>query len=468
MPFAAFASMLLSPIWNPLERAARCTLTASLAAALLTTLPACGGGTADPGTPAGGTPPPGQLARSDKPRLTAVVPEEDIQQLTRNDAAFAFDLLRNSGGTDNFFMSPHSISIALGMTYGGAREQTAAQMKQALHFELPEERLHSAFGALDLALAARNGKSVPSGHAFELHVTNSLWGQRDHVFLAPYLDLLAENYGAGLSLLDFVTNAEGSRQAINGWVSEQTRTRIPELIPMGIIDPRTMLVLTNAIYFAASWKEKFEPANTSDASFIKLDDSSIAIPTMHHTKEHRYAEGDGWQALELAYTGADVSMLVLLPAAATFDDFRSKLDASTLAGIVAGLKNRFVEVSLPKFRFTTQLKVKPALQSLGMIDAFESSADFSGMDGTRMLFIQDVVHEAFVSVDEKGTEAAAATAVVVNKRSAPERAVFNADRPFWVLVRDHPTGAVLFAGQVTSPEAVANSAFASLVTRSSE
>jgi serpin B len=451
MCFAAIASMLLSLPRHPLERAAKRGLAAPLAATLLTALSACGGGTADPGSSGGSTPPPGQLARSDKPRLTAAVPDEDIEQLTQDDAAFAFDLLRHAGGAHNFFMSPHSISIALGMTYGGAREQTAAQMKQALHFELPDERLHAAFGALDLALAGRSSKKVPSGHAFELHVTNSLWGQRDYVFLSLYLDLLAQNYGTGLSLLDFVTNTEGSRQAINGWVSDQTRTRIPELIPMGVIDARTLLVLTNAIYFAASWKEKFEPADTSDAPFTTLDGSTLPVPTMHHAKEHRYADGDGWQALELTYTGDDVSMLVLLPAATTFDDFRSKLDASTLAGIVAALRARFVEVSLPKFRFTTQLKVKPALLSLGMSDAFESSADFSGMDGTRMLFIQDVVHEAFVSVDEKGTEAAAATAVVVNKRGALERAAFNAERPFLMLVRDNPTGAVLFAGQVTSP-----------------
>jgi serpin B len=451
MRFAAIASMLLSRPRNPLQRAANRALAAPIAATLLTALSACGGGTADPGTSGGGTPPPGQLVRSDKPRLTAAVPAEDIEQLTKDDAAFAFDLLRHAGGSDNFFMSPHSIPIALGMTYGGAREQTAAQMKEALHFELPAERLHPAFGALDLALAGRNGKKVPSGHAFELHITNSLWGQRDYVFLGAYLDLLAENYGTGLSLLDFVTNTEGSRQAINGWVSDQTRTRIPELVPMGVIDARTVLVLTNAIYFAASWKEKFEPADTSDVPFTKLDGSTVPVPTMRHAKEHRYADGDGWQALELTYTGDDVSMLVLLPAATAFEDFRSKFDASTLAGIVAALRARFVEVSLPKFRFTTQLQVKPALRSLGMIDAFESSADFSGMDGTRTLFIQDVVHEAFVSVDEKGTEAAAATAVVVNKRGAPERAVFNADRPFLVLVRDNPTGAVLFAGQVTSP-----------------
>jgi serpin B len=439
-----------SPAWKRLQPAVNRALAAPTAAALLTALSACGGGTTDPGTPGPGTP-PGEVARSHKPRLTAAVPGEDIQQLTNGDAAFAFDLLRQASNGDNFFMSPHSISIALGMTYGGAREETAAQMKTALHFDLAPERLHPAFGALDLALAARNGKKVPNGHAFELHVTNSLWGQRDYLFLSPYLDLLAENYGAGLSLMDFVTNAEGSRRVINEWVNERTKTRIPELIPMGLIDTQTVLVLTNAIYFAASWKDKFEPANTSDASFIKLDGSQVTAPTMHQAKEHRYAEGDGWQAMELAYTGDDVSMVVLLPAAGTFESYRSKLDAPHLANVVAGLKTRLVEVSLPKFRFTTQLKVKPALQALGMTDAFGANADFSGMDGSRMLFIQDVVHEAFVSVDEKGTEAAAATAVLVGRTSAPERAVFNADRPFLILVRDNPTGALLFVGQVTNP-----------------
>jgi serine protease inhibitor len=441
-------SSAASPDWKPLPPASKC-LAALVATAALTGL-SCGGGTADPGTSS--TPPPGQLARSEKPRLSAAAPDDDVRKLTSDDAAFGFDLLRNASGDDNFFMSSHSISIALGMTYGGAREETARQMKEALHFDLDPERLHRAFGTLDLALASRNGKQVPSGHAFELHVTNSLWGQRDYVFLSSYLDLLAENYGAGLSLLDFVNDAEGSRRAINGWVSDQTRTRIPELIPMGIIDAQTVLVLTNAIYFAASWRDKFEPANTTDASFTKLDGSAITVPIMHQTKEHRYAEGEGWQALELTYTGDDVSMLVLLPAAGTFETYRSKLDAAHLGTVVEGLKTRLVDVSLPRFRFKTQLKVKPALRALGMKDAFEGGvADFSGMDGTHTLFIQDVIHEAFVAVDEKGTEAAAATAVVVGRTSAPERAVFNVDRPFLVLVRDNPTGAVLFMGQVVSP-----------------
>ena len=426
-------------------------LAATTSAALLTALSACGVAQSILAHPTTALPRPASSRDPTSRGSPAGVPDEDVQSSPAMMQPSASILLRQAGGNDNFFMSAHSISIALGMTYGGARGETAAQMKTTLHFDLEPERLHRAFGTLDLALAARNGKQVPSGHAFELHVTNSLWGQRDYVFLSPYLDLLAENYGAGLSLMDFVADAEGSRRIINSWVSDRTRTRIPELIPMGIIDGQTVLVLTNAIYFAASWKDKFEPANTTDGAFTKLDGSSITTPVMHQAKEHRYAEGEGWQALELAYTGDDVSMVVLLPAAGTFVDYRSKLDAAQLAAVVSGLKTRLVEVSLPKFRFNTQLKVKPALQALGMIDAFEGSADFSGNGWDASLFIQDVIHEAFVAVDEKGTEAAAATAVVVGRTSAPERAVFNADRPFLILVRDNPTGAVLFAGQVTSP-----------------
>jgi serpin B len=227
--------------------------------------------------------------------------------------------------------------------------------------------------------------------------------------------------------------------------------RIPELMPLGVVNAETVLVLTNAIHFGASWKDRFEPADTKEGPFTTLDGTSIMTPVMHHAKEHRYAEGDGWQALELAYTGDDVSMLVLLPAAGTFEDYRSKVDASHLATVVEGLKRQFVNVSLPKFRFSTQLPVKFALQALGVKDAFEPGlADFSKMDGTRTLYLQDVVHEAFVAVDEKGTEAAAATAVIVGRLSVPERTV-QADRPFLVLVRDNSTGAVLFVGQVMSP-----------------
>lgn len=423
-------------------------LLASLCAALLPGFAACN---ETPATPAAGAP-PGVTVKSNKPRLTTSVPPEDTRQLTDDNAAFGLDVLTKAAGRDNFFVSPHSISIALAMTYGGARNQTATQMAKALHFTMPQERLHPAFGALDLELARRAEKPVESGKAFKLNIVNSLWGQRDYAFLGGYLDLLAESYGAGLSLLDFVSDPEGSRTSINRWVSDQTETRIPELVPVGVITSATVLVLTNAIYFNASWQVPFEESATTDGSFTKLDGSSSSTRLMHQVKEHRYAAGEGWQALELLYAGEDVSMLVILPASGTFEDFRAKLDGSRLSSIVGALGSKLVTTTLPRFQFRTQLGVKATLRTLGMTDAFEGGvADFSGMDGTRRLFIQDVVHEAFVAVDERGTEAAAATAVVVGRTSIPEQATFTADRPFIVAIRDNVTGAVLFLGQVTSP-----------------
>jgi serpin B len=395
---------------------------------------------------------PGIEVRSSKPRLTASVPAEDTRQVADDDAAFGLDVLTKTAGRENFFVSPHSISLALAMTYGGARNQTATQMAHALRFTLPPERLHPAFGALDLELARRAEKPVESGRAFKLNVMNALWGQRGYTFLGSYLDLLAESYGAGLSLLDFGADPEGSRTAINHWVSDQTETRIPELIPSGVVTSATVLVLTNAIYFNASWAVPFEEGSTTDGAFTKLDGSPVSARLMHQTKEHRYAEGDGWQALELLYTGDDVSMLVLLPKSGTFEDFRSKLDGPRFASIVSALGEKLVTTTLPRFSFRTTLGVKATLRSLGMTDAFEAGvADFSGMDGSRSLFIQDVVHQAFVAVDEKGTEAAAATAVIIGKTSVPELATFTADRPFLVAIRDNPTGTVLFLGQVTTP-----------------
>ncbi len=396
--------------------------------------------------------PPGELVRSTKARVTTPVPAEDTKELTKSNSGFAFDMLRQAAKGDNFFFSPESLSMALAMTYGGARETTAQEMAHALHFSLPDDRLHATFGALDLALAERSAKPVESGQPFQLNIVNSVWGQRGYAFLPSYLDLLAEHYGAGLSLLDFASDPEGARSAINRWVSDRTATRIPELVPPGVITPATVLVLSNAIYFNASWEVPFEPRDTTDGVFRRFDGSATTAHLMHQTKEHRYTEGHGWQALELLYAGADVSMLVILPARGRFEEVREELDAWGLSAVVAALSTRSVVVALPRFQFRTSVRVKPALQAMGMKQAFVGgAADFSGMDGTKSLFLQDVVHEAYVSVDERGTEAAAATAVVVGRLSAPEPATFDADRPFLFLVRDNLTGAVLFLGQVTEP-----------------
>jgi serpin B len=396
--------------------------------------------------------PPGDLVESAKRRITATVPPEDTRRLTGDNAAFALDVLRQAAKDDNFFSSPYSMSIALAMTYGGARGDTEAQMGKALHFTMPQARLHATFGALDRTLASRAQKSVESGSAFKLNVLNNLWGQRGHEFLDTYLDLLAENYGAGLSLLDFAADPDGSRAKINRWVSDATESRIPELVPSSAVSRDTVLVLTNAIYFNASWSTPFDSKDTRDASFTKLDGSTKRAHFMHQAKEHRYAEGEGWQALELRYVGDDVSMLFILPSAGTFREFRDQLDEKKLAAIDDALGSRRVDLTIPKFSFRTELPVKPTLKALGMKDAFESAlADFSGMDGTRNLFIQDVVHQAFVAVDEKGTEAAAATAVSVGRTSLPQLATFEANRPFFIIIRDRPTDALLFVGQVTSP-----------------
>lgn len=395
---------------------------------------------------------PGEHVKSDKPRVTTMVPAEDTRRLTADNTAFALDVLRQAAKDDNFFSSPCSMSIALAMTYAGARGDTEAQMAKTLHFTLPPARLHAAFGALDRALASRGDKEVESGSAFKLNVLNNLWGERGHRFLDTYLDLLAENYGAGLSLLDFASDPEGSRAKINEWVKNATESRIPELVPSSAIDRSTVLVLTNAIYFNASWSAPFNPKDTRDASFAKLDGSSTTAHFMHQSKEHRYAEGEGWQALELRYVGDDVSMLFILPASGTFQQFRSTFDEKKLAAIDDAIGSRLVDLTIPKFSFRTELGVKSTLKALGMKDAFEGGlADFSAMDGTRDLFIQDVVHQAFVALDEKGTEAAAATAVSVGRTSMPQRATFTANRPFLIAIRDRPTGALLFVGQVVSP-----------------
>jgi serpin B len=393
---------------------------------------------------------PGQLVRSSKARIeNPGVPGETVQLLAGDNTAFAIDVLRASKPAGNFFFSPHSISIALAMTYGGARGTTHDQMKAALRFALPDSDLHPTFNALDVELTKRSQTAVDGGgHVFRLHVINSLWGQTGFHFLDGYLDLLGENYGAGLSLLDFATKPEESRQAINVWINDETERRIPELIPQGTIDSSTVLVLTNAIHFLASWERPFDAKDTGSGPFRRLDGTASQAPFMHQSAERPYGKGDDYEAVELDYVGGDVSMLAVLPAEGAFESFEASFANDRLQSIIAGLASKQVDLTFPKFSFRSAFGVKQALQTLGMVDAFAVGADFSGMDGAQDLLIQDVVHQAFVAVDEAGTEAAAATAVIVGRLSLPERATFTADHPFLFVIRDKPTGAVLFVGRV--------------------
>jgi serpin B len=397
------------------------------------------------------------IAQSSKPRLTSPnVAPSDLADAANGNNAFAFDLfrfLREEKKDSNLFYSPYSISLALAMTYAGARGQTEQQMAQTLHF-LPQGRLHPALNRLDLELAQR-GKDAKGkdGKGFRLNIANALWGQKGYQFLPEFLDLLAENYGSGLRLLDFKANPESSRVTINNWVSDRTEGRIKDLIPKGVIDKMTRLVLTNAIYFNAAWGTPFEKSQTQDGAFHLQNGDQMTMPMMRQTTSLGYAESQNYQAVELPYDGRELSMVILLPKAGQFEAFESALDAGQVNAILKNLKQRQVALSMPRFKIESEFSLAETLAAMGMPVAFSSQADFSGMDGTRKLSISDVVHKAFVSVDESGTEAAAATAVVMRETSVmPEQPVeVTVDRPFIFVIRDIQTGAILFVGRVVNP-----------------
>jgi len=399
----------------------------------------------------------GEVLKSDKERITSPdVSTSEQALLVEGNSAFAFELYRALKGEEgNLFYSPYSISLALAMTYAGARGETAEQMAATLQFLLEQERLHPAFNWLDAELASRGeGAAGKDGEGFRLNIVNAIWGQKDYEFLSDFLDVLAENYGAGLRILDFITETEASRLAINQWVSDQTEGRIEDLIPQGAIDALTRLVLTNAIYFNAAWENPFNEDMTADGPFYLLDGGQVIVPMMKQTEAFGYTEGEGYQAVELLYDGCELSMVVLLPEAGNFEAFEEELQAQQVDAIINDLQDTQVTLTMPRFEFDSEFGLKDTLAGMGMPIVFSSSADFSGMTGNRELSISDVLHKAFVAVDEAGTEAAAATAVIMKLTAVPEPPVeVTIDRPFIFLIRDIDTGAILFVGRVMNPGA---------------
>jgi serpin B len=424
------------------------------AALLLSTSLSCAGGDGGQGIQA---PPAGAaLAKSDKPRdVTPSVSSPDQATLGSDNQAFAFDLYRVLRAQEgNLFLSPYSISVALAMTYAGANGSTARQIADALHFELEPSTLHAAFNAADLELAMRGGTAKgKDNQPFRLHIVNQTWGQKGFRFLPTFLDTLAESYGAGLFLLDFSADPERARTTINDWVSQQTEKRIQDLIRRGLITGDTQLVLTNAIYFNAAWHLPFDAANTKDGSFL-TPSGGVNVKMMHQTGALRYTEGNGYQAVELPYDEEAITFVAILPAAGRFEEIESAIDEAYLQDVVTGLSERSTTVTLPRFEYESPIDLGGPLKTLGMLDAFQAGdADFSGIDGARDLFVQAVVHKAFIAVDEAGTEAAAATAVIIGKVSAPEPAAITLDRPFLFAIIDRPTGQILFLGRVVDPSA---------------
>jgi len=424
-----------------------------LAAGLIMVLAGCAApGQVSPGTSKS------QVLESNRPRAEiGNVSGNDLERLADGNTQFAFDIYRQlQSQPGNLFYSPYSISSALAMTYAGAEGRTAEEMANALRFMLGQENLHLAFNALGQKLdsLAELEISKDQGEPFQLNIANAIWGQQDFHFEDDFLDLLAENYGAGLRLLDYISQPEESRLAINQWVSDETKEKIQDLIPQGSIDSDTRLVLSNAIYFKATWTESFAKHLTEEGKFYGLNGEEIKAQMMKTGQDasFRYLKEDGYQVVELPYIGNQVSMLVVVPDQGKFEEFENQFSFEELNRILDGISYSPVVLTFPKFEYETEISLASTLSAMGMPTAFSDAADFSGMTGAKDLFISDVFHKAFVSVDEEGTEAAAATAVEMSLTSMPESPIeLTVDRPFLFLIREHETGSVLFMGRVVNP-----------------
>ena len=372
---------------------------------------------------------------------------------------FAADLYRQLASDpdyagQNIFFSPYSISSALAITYEGARGTTADEIQSVLHLPQNETLRRSGFAGLDAALNSGDEN-------YTLRTANALWAEETYPFLPEYVDTAARWYGANTTNLDLAGDSEGSRQTINRWVEEKTEDRIRDLLPAGSIDSMTRLVITNAIYFKGTWVKQFDPAETTEEEFRVAPGETVQVQMMHRTDEdaiYGYTETGTLQVLRMPYAHADgteLSMLVLLPREDNLTAAEEALDAETLANLRDSMTDRRVRVVFPKFTLETEYSLPRALAAMGMPTAFSYDADFSGMDGTDMLFISEVIHKAFVDVSEEGTEAAAATAVVVNLKCAPGEdttPVFRADHPFVFVIVEEDSGTILFAGRVANPE----------------
>jgi len=388
--------------------------------------------------------------------------KKDTDAIMKGSNKFALELyakLRTNEG--NLFFSPYSISTALAMTYAGARGETESQMADVLHFApLPDnvecsqnkEQFHSAFGAIIKDLNSRGAKG-----SFQLTVANALWGQKGYGFVPEFLQLVKDNYGGGLNEVDFVTAAEDARNTINAWVEKETKGKIKELIGQGVLNQLTRLVLTNAIYFKGNWASRFEKDRTTDEPFTLPGGRKINAAMMNQTAEFNYAESDSFQSLELPYVDNELSMIILLPKKADgLAGLEEELTQDNLSQWLEKLHKCKVIVSVPKFKQTSQFSLAAVLQAMGLTDAFSpDKADFSGMNGKKDLFISAVVHKAYIEVNEEGTEAAAATGVVMGLTSVGPGSikipVFRADHPFLFLIHDNLSGSILFIGRVTKP-----------------
>ncbi len=375
----------------------------------------------------------------------------DRAAVVEGDNAFAVQLygqLRQQSG--NLFFSPESISTALAMAYAGARGDTAAAMAKTLHFTLPPAKLHPAIGSLLSDLNA-------SHDGYQLSVANALWAQRGYTFLDDFLNLLKNDYGAGLNQVDFKGAAEAARLTINRWVEQKTANKIKDLLPSGSLKPSNRLVLTNAIYFKGDWQTQFDKTETKDEVFHLSPSQTKKVPLMHRAGSFNYFDGGTFQVLEIPYKSDELSMVIFLPKdPGGLPALEQSLTSTNLQQWLGQLSSvPKVIVTMPKFKTTRQFELGDTLAAMGMSQAFDGSADFSGMTGKKDLVISAVIHKAYIDVNEEGTEAAAATGVTMRTMAVralnPPTPVFRADHPFVFLIREHRSNSILFMGRTADP-----------------
>lgn len=388
--------------------------------------------------------------------------QSGVQEVVDANNEFAFDIYSklDEGEDGNVFYSPYSISSAIAMTYEGAKGQTAEEIKSVFHFP-GVEILRPNFGAI-------YNEINKADKGYELKTGNALWVQQDYPFLEDYKERIEKHYGGKAANLDFVGETELSRETINSFIEDQTNNKIKDLLSKGVVSPDTRMVLTNAIYFKGTWEWEFDKGDTRDGNFIIGKDDFFEVQMMHMDPDKarfNYSDLEKMQILELPYRGGDVSMLIILPkqgydydleTGERIESYYTLEDIELSSGKLEEYKSQMREtkldsISLPKFEFDSKYSMGKTLSALGMPTAFTSSADFSGMDGTGNLAINDVIHQAYVKVDEKGTEAAAATGIFMDVTSAMPRNFFRADHPFVFLIQERKTGNILFMGRVTDP-----------------
>lgn len=395
-----------------------------------------------------------QELRSEKPRAEVNVPQGDLEDFYASQRAFAFAMYGQLAkeAAPNVFYSPFSISQALSMLYVGAKGQTADEMRAAMAIEQADELVHQGWNALDKELDSRGqGAQGSDGQPFRLNVANAIWVKLGFKLLDEFLDTLSTQYDAGLKALNIAEDPDGSRQIINKWVEEKTEDKIKDLLPPGSIDAGTALVLTNAIYFNAAWAAPFEESFTKPGEFKQGDGTTANAEMMN--QEENFATGvaeDGTRVLVMPYDGYELSMVVLMPEDGELSKIEGALNAERYESYLSAASSKHIQLSLPKFKTETKYDLIPSLQALGMKQVFTGDADLSGINGTGGLYVSGVFHNAFVSVNEKGTEAAAATAIVVRETSVPvveDKVVI--DRPFIFVIRDDATNVPLFIGRIS-------------------